>query len=60
MKNSTLLRLNIRNVLAQYCSGNEHDISDDVCEACESMEDDLVAAVQQWRMHAYGISKGKI
>jgi hypothetical protein len=59
MKNVTLLRNNIRELLAQYCTGmDDHDA--EPCEKCESMEDDIVAAVQSWRMHVYGKSKGKI
>jgi hypothetical protein len=60
MKNSTLLRLNIREVLAQYCFHDDASIDGDACETCESLEDDLYAAVATWRMHAYGTSKGKI
>ena len=60
MKNSTLLRLNIREVISQHCFHDDGVSVGDGCDVCESMEDDLMAAVEQWRMHAYGTSKGKI
>jgi hypothetical protein len=65
MKNTTLLRLNIREVLALHCTAvAEHNLSgrlcDEACDKCEEMEDALLQAVENWRLRAYKTTKGKI
>jgi hypothetical protein len=61
MKNVTLLRQNIRVVLAHLC-GDAHDVAalDGTCDACEDLEDALIEAVENWRVRAYKTTKGKI
>jgi hypothetical protein len=59
MKNVTMLRLNIREVLAANCTGmDDHDSPE--CDKCEEMEDALIEAVENWRIRAYKTTKGKI
>jgi hypothetical protein len=52
MNNETLLKMNMREVLADNCTGeDDHDSGD--CEKCEDMETDLFKAVQEWFKIAY-------
>jgi hypothetical protein len=63
VKNVTLLRQNIREVLAQHCTGmDDHGAcgAKDECYKCEDMEDALIEAVENWRVRAYKTTKGKV